>query len=67
MGGSRAMIVWTTSLMVVDACTGSDRVRGRPKPAKLVSRTLIVCVGWFGDVKVVGVIRGIAPGSASET
>lgn len=34
-------MVWRTSWIVVEGSTGSDSVRGRPRPANVLSSTLM--------------------------
>ena len=51
MRGRRAWMVCTTSVMGVVALRGTERVRGRPRPAKEVRRML---TAWVGVVEFVG-------------
>lgn len=41
-GGKRSSIVAVRSSMLVSAASGSDSVCGRPRPGKVVMRTLII-------------------------
>lgn len=63
--GRRLYIVSTRLWMVVDAVTGSERVRGRPRPAKVVRRTVMVCS--FLEVASMPACTGTCHGIDSET